>query len=50
MEEVIFISVKLANKAYTHLLMALELTIKSTMGLYIETDLFTYNIATAIAL
>ena len=50
MEEVIFISVKLVNKACTHLFMASEFTIKSTMEPYIETDPFAYNIATAIAL
>ena len=46
MEEVISISVELANKAYIHLLTALELTIET----YIETDPFAYNTATAIAL
>ena len=50
MEKVIFISVELANKAYIYLLMALELTIKSAMEPYIETDLFAYNTATVIAL
>ena len=45
-----FISVKLANKAYIHLLIALELTIKSAMEPYIETDLFAYNIAIIIIL
>jgi hypothetical protein len=49
MEKVTFISVKLANKAYIHLFIASELTTKSTMEPYIETDLFTYNTATAIA-
>ena len=49
-EEVISISVELANKAYTHLLTALELTIKSTTEPYTETDLFAYNMATAIVL
>ena len=47
MEEVISISIKLANKAYTHLLIVLELIIKSTTEPYIETDPFTYNTATA---
>ena len=50
MEEVTSINIELANKAYIHLLIALELTIKSTMESYIETDPFTYNIATATAL
>ena len=50
MEEATFISVELANKAYIHLLTALELTIKSATKPYIETDLFTYNIATATVL
>ena len=45
-----FISIELVNKAYTHLLIALEFTIKSTIEPYIETDLFAYNTATAIAL
>ena len=49
MEEVTSISIELANKAYIHLLTALELTIKSTMEPYTETDPFTYNMATAIA-
>jgi hypothetical protein len=49
MEEVTSISVKLANKACTHLLMASEFTIKSAMEPYTETDPFTYNTATAIA-
>ena len=49
-EEVTFISIKLANKAYIHLLTALELTIKSATEPYIETDLFVYNIAIVIAL
>ena len=50
MEEVTFISVELANKAYIYLLTALKLTIKSAINPYIETDLFAYNIATAIVL
>ena len=50
MEKVTSISVELANKAYTHLLTALKLTIESTTELYIETNLFAYNMATAIAL
>ena len=41
--------VKLANKACIYLLMALELTIKSTIEPYTETDLFAYNTAIAIA-
>ena len=49
-EEATFISVELANKAYTHLLMALELTIESTTEPYTETNLFAYNTATTIAL
>ena len=50
MEEVTSISIKLVNKAYIYLFTALELTIKSTIELYTETDPFTYNIAIAIAL
>ena len=50
MEEVTSISIKLANKAYIHLLTALELTIKSTIEPYIKTDPFAYNIATTTAL
>ena len=50
MEEVTSISIKLVNKAYIYLLTALKLTIKSTIEPYIETDLFAYNIAIAIAL
>ena len=50
MEEATSISIKLANKAYIYLLMALELTIKSIIKLYIETDPFAYNIAIAIVL
>jgi hypothetical protein len=50
MEEATSISVELANKAYTHLFTALELTIKSTMEPYTETDLFAYNTATATVL
>ena len=49
MEEATSISIKLANKAYTHLLIVLELIIKSTTEPYIETDPFTYNIATTTA-
>jgi hypothetical protein len=48
-EKATSISVELANKAYIYLLMALEFTIKSTIEPYTETDLFAYNIATAIA-
>ena len=50
MEKATFISIKLANKAYIHLFMALELTIKSTIKSYIEIDLFAYNTATVIVL
>ena len=50
MEKATSISVELANKAYIYLFIALELTIKSATEPYIETDLFAYNIATAIAL
>ena len=50
MEKATSISIELANKAYIHLLIALELTIKSTIELYTETNLFAYNIATAIVL
>ena len=50
MEEATSISVKLANKAYIHLFMASELTIKSTIKPYTETDLFAYSMATTIAL
>jgi hypothetical protein len=49
MEEVISINVELVNKAYIYLLIALNFTIKSTTEPYTETDLFAYNIATAIA-
>ena len=49
MEKATSISVELANKAYIYLLTASELTIKSTTELYIETNPFTYNTATAIA-
>ena len=38
MEKATSISIKLANKAYIHLLTALELTIKSTIEPYIETN------------
>ena len=48
MEKATFISIELANKAYTHLLIALELIIKSAIEPYIETNLFTYNMATTI--
>ena len=50
MEKAALISIKLANKAYIHLFMALELTIKFATELYIKTDLFIYNTATTIAL
>ena len=50
MEEATFINIELANKAYIHLLIALELTIKSTTEPYTETNPFAYNIATATAL
>ena len=50
MVEATFINIKLANKAYIHLLTALKLTIKSAIKPYIKTDPFTYNIATTIAL
>ena len=50
MEEATSISIELANKACIHLLMALELTIKSAMESYIKTDLFAYNTATTTAL
>jgi len=46
MEKVTSISVELANKACIYLLTALKLTIET----YTETDLFTYNMAIAIAL
>ena len=49
MEEATSISVKLANKAYTHLLIALKLTIEFVTEPYIKTDLFAYNIAIIIA-
>ena len=48
MEEVTSISIKLANKAYIHLLTALELTIESATEPYIEANPFAYNMATAI--
>ena len=48
-EEATSISVKLANKAYIHLLTALELTIESAIEPYTETDPFAYNTATATA-
>ena len=50
MEKATSISIELANKAYIHLLMALELTIKSAIEPYTETNPFAYNIATAIVL
>ena len=50
MEEATSISVELVNKAYIYLLMASELIIKSTIEPYIETNLFAYNMAIAIAL
>ena len=50
MEKVISINVKLANKACTHLLTALEFTTKSATEPYTETDLFAYNTATATVL
>ena len=50
MEEATSISIKLANKAYIYLLMALKLTIKSIIKPYTETNPFTYNTATAIVL
>ena len=50
MEKATSISIELANKAYIHLLIALELTIKSTIEPYIETDPFTYNTAIVTAL
>ena len=49
MEEATSINIELANKAYIYLLIALEFTIKSTIEPYIETDLFAYNMAIAIA-
>ena len=49
MEKETSISIKLANKAYIHLLTALKFTIKSAIEPYTETDPFTYNIAIAIA-
>jgi hypothetical protein len=49
-EEVTSISVELANKAYIHLLTALELTTESATEPYTETDPFAYNTATTIAL
>ena len=50
MEEATFISIKLANKVYTHLLIASEFTIKSAIKPYTEINPFAYNIATIIAL
>jgi hypothetical protein len=49
MEEATSINIELANKACIHLLIASELTIKSTIEPYTETNLFAYNTATAIA-
>ena len=48
MEKTTSISVKLANKAYIHLLTALKLTIESAIKLYTKTNPFTYNIAITI--
>ena len=50
MEKATSINIKLANKAYICLLIALELTIKSATEAYTDTNLFTYNIATTIVL
>ena len=50
MEKATSINIELANKAYIHLFTALELTIKSIIEPYTETNLFAYNIATVIAL
>jgi len=49
MEEATSTSVELANKAYIHLLMALELTMESTTEPYMETNPFTYSMATITA-
>ena len=49
MEKVTSINIELANKAYIHLLIALEFTIKSIIEPYTETNLFAYNIAIATA-
>jgi hypothetical protein len=49
-EEATSISVELANKAYIHLLIALELTIESATEPYIETNPFAYNTAITIVL
>ena len=49
-EKATFIGIELANKAYIHLLIALELTIESAIKLYTEIDLFAYSTATIIAL
>jgi len=49
MEEATSISIELANKAYIYLLMALELTMESTIEPYIETNLFTYSTAITTA-
>ena len=48
--ETTFISVELANKACTHLFMALELTTESTTEPYTETDPFAYSTATTAVL
>ena len=48
MEETNSISVELANKACIYLLMALELTIESTIEPYMETNLFAYSTAITI--
>ena len=49
-QRVTSINIELANKAYIYLFIALKFTIKSTIKSYIETDLFAYNMATAIVL
>jgi len=49
-KEATSISVELANKAYIHLLTALELTIESITEPHTETDLFAYSMAIATAL
>ena len=50
MEKATSISVELANKAYIHLLTALEFIIESATEPYTETNLFAYNMAIAIML
>ena len=50
MEKATSISIKLANKAYICLLIALKFITKSTTKPYIETDPFAYNTAITIAL